>query len=325
MSRTIITVAWLVGLAYWSIDFADAQQTKVYHIGVLTLHTEDRPHLQGLRDGLKKAGYVEGKNLVLKIMRARNAEELRSIANEHAKEKMDIVVTTGNVETVVAKAVWIIPIIFMPAAEPVTAGFVKSVARPGTNITGLSYLGDSQIYGKDLEVFKEVVPNLQRVLTIYDLEEDVFPAVSLPLVRKVAAQLAIKLVEKPVHSLIQAEQEVAAVSRTNTDGIFFICTSLFSDFKKIAEYSSKKKLPSYVCSSRAVAEDGALLSYRPDLYRIGTRGAWYVDKILKGAKPAELPVEHPMRFELVINLKVAKQIGLTIPPNVLARADRVIK
>src|SRR5262249_24367007 len=160
MAKTIITVAWLVGLAYWSIASADAQQTKVYYVGVLTLHSEDRPHLQGLRDGLKKTGYIEGKNLVLKIMRAKNAEELRSIAKNHADEKMDIVVTTGNVEAVVAKAVWMIPIIFMPAGEPVKSGFVKPLARPGANITGLGYLGDSQIYGKDLELFKEVVPNL---------------------------------------------------------------------------------------------------------------------------------------------------------------------
>ena len=109
------------------------------------------------------------------------------------------------------------------------------------------------------------------------------------------------------------------------DGIFFICTSLFSDFKKIAEGSRKNKIPSYGCSSRAVAEDGSLLSYRPDLYQIGYRGAWYVDKILKGVKPVDLPVEQPTKFELVINLKTAKQIGLTIPPNVLARADKVIK
>jgi putative ABC transport system substrate-binding protein len=144
-------------------------------------------------------------------------------------------------------------------------------------------------------------------------------------VRKVAAQLAIKLVEKPVQSLAQAEQEIAAASRNTTDGVFFICTSLFSDFKKIAEGSRTKKIPSYGCSSRAVAEDGSLLSYRPDLYQIGYRGAWYVDKILKGAKPADLPVEQPKKFELVINLRTAKQIGLTIPSNVLARADRVIR
>jgi putative tryptophan/tyrosine transport system substrate-binding protein len=160
---------------------------------------------------------------------------------------------------------------------------------------------------------------------LYDSGEDLIPAVSLPLVRKVAAQLAIKLVEKPVQSLTQAEQEIAAASRNITDGIFFICTSVFSDFKKIAANSRKKKIPSYGCSSRAVAEDGSLLSYRPDLYHIGHRGAWYVDRILKGAKPEDLPVEQPMKFELVINLKTAKEIGVTIPQSVLFRADKVIK
>jgi putative ABC transport system substrate-binding protein len=321
----IKTVALLVGLVVGSIKFAEAQPTKVYRIGVLTLHTQDRPHLQGLRDGLKKAGYIEGKNLVLKMIPAKNAEELRSIAKDHAEEKMDIVVTTGNIETVVARAVWVIPIIFMPAGEPVRSGFVRSLARPGVNITGVSYLGDSKIYGKDLELFKDVVPNLQRVLMFYDSGEDLIPDISLPLVRKVAAQLEIKLIEKPVQSLAQAEREIAAVSRNTTDAIFFVCTSVFSNFKKIAEDAKKKKIPSYGCSSRAVAEDGALLSYRPDLYQIGHRGAWYVNEILKGATPAELPVQHATRFELTINLKTANQIGLTIPPNILAIADKVIK
>jgi putative ABC transport system substrate-binding protein len=133
---------------------AEAQQREVYRVGVLTLHTPDRRHLQGLRDGLKKAGYIEGKNLILNIVQGKNPEELRSITKDYPEDKMDIIVTTGNAETVIAKAAWVIPIIFMPAAEPVRSGFVKSLARPGTNLTGLAYQGDSQIYGKDLEVFR---------------------------------------------------------------------------------------------------------------------------------------------------------------------------
>jgi putative tryptophan/tyrosine transport system substrate-binding protein len=318
-------VILLVGFALVSVHLAEAQQqARVYRIGVLTLHTQDRPHLQGLRDGLKKAQYSEGKNLLLNIMQATNAEKLRSIAKDYAEEKMDIIVTTGNVETVVAKAVWSIPIIFMPAGEPVQSGFVKSLARPGANITGLAYLGDIEIFGKDLEIFRDAVPNLRRVLIFYDSGEDFIPGVSLPLLRKVAQVLAITLVEKPVQSLAQAEQEISAAPR-NTDGIFFICTSLFSDFKKIAENSRRKKLPSYGCSSRAVEEDGTLLSYRPDLYQIGQRGAWYVDRILKGAKPGDLPVEQPIKFKLVINLRTAMDIGLKIPAHVLVTADMVIK
>jgi putative ABC transport system substrate-binding protein len=322
--KTVIIL--LVGFSLVSVHLAEAQQqARVYRIGVLTLHTQDRPHLQGLRDGLKKAGYIEGKNLLLNMMQATNPEKLRSISKDNAEEKMDIIVTTGNVETVVAKAVWSIPIIFMPAGEPVQSGFVKSWARPGANITGLAYLADFEIFGKDLEIFRDAVPNLKRVFIFYDSGEDLIPAVSLPRVRKVAEQLAIKLIEKPVQSLVQAEQEISAAPRNTTDGIFFICTSLFSDFKKIAENSRRKKLPSYGCSSRAVEEDGTLLSYRPDLYQIGQRGAWYVDRILKGAKPGDLPVEQPMKFKLVINLKTAMDIGLKIPAYVLVTADKVIK
>jgi ABC-type uncharacterized transport system substrate-binding protein len=124
-------LVWLLTvLLFGSLHLAEAQQPKVYRIGVLTLHPQDRPHLQGLRDGLKKTGYVEGKNLILDIVQAKNPDELRSIAKNYADEKMDLIVTTGNTETVVAKAVWVIPIIFMPAAEPVQSGFVKS---PGTS------------------------------------------------------------------------------------------------------------------------------------------------------------------------------------------------
>src|SRR4030095_12545928 len=187
-------VILLLGLSLVSVRFAEAQEhARVYRIGVLTLHTHDRPHLQGLRDGLKKAGYIEGKNLLLNMMQATNAEKLRSIAKDHAEEKMDIIVTTGNVETVIAKAVWSIPIIFMPAGEPVQSGFVKSLAHPGANITGLAYLGDIEIFGKDLEIFRDAVPNLKRVLIFYDSAEDLIPTVSLPLLRKVAQVLAITL------------------------------------------------------------------------------------------------------------------------------------
>jgi putative tryptophan/tyrosine transport system substrate-binding protein len=191
-----------------SIHLAEAEQQKVFRIGVLTLHTQDRPHLQGLRDGLKNAGYIEGKNLVLNMMRGESPDKLRSMAKNYSEEKMDIIVTTGNAETVVAKTAWVIPIIFMPAAEPVQSGFIKSLARPGANVTGVAYYGDFKIHGKDLEVFREAVPNLQRVLTLYDSGEQLIPAVSLPLVRKVAAQLAIKLVDKPVQSLLKQSRKL---------------------------------------------------------------------------------------------------------------------
>ena len=151
-------------------------------------------------------------------------------------------------------------------------------------------------------------------------------AMSFATVRKVAPSLGLKLVEKPVKSTAELEPSLASVSRDSSDGIFTICASMFRGFLgKIAAVAIKKRLPLMTCFAEGVAEDGGLLDYQTHRGRIAQRGAWYVDRILKGAKPADLPVETPMYFELVINLKTATQIGLTIPPNLLARADRVIR
>jgi len=147
----------------------------------------------------------------------------------------------------------------------------------------------------------------------------------LPLVRKVATQLEITIAEEPVKSLAQAEGALSHVSRNTADGVFVICTALFNDFRRIGKVLGQKKVPLYGCATRQATEEGALLSYAPDLYQIGRRGAWYVDRIFQGAKPQELPVEAPRRFELAINLKTANTIGIKIPPEVLQRADKVIR
>jgi putative ABC transport system substrate-binding protein len=160
---------------------------------------------------------------------------------------------------------------------------------------------------------------------LYNLHEDPVSVKVLPVLRKVAATSRLKLVEKPVRLLTAAEQAVSLTSSETTDGIFIVCTSFFRDLSKIADISRAKKIALYGCSAREVADYGALLTYAPDFYYLQYRAAWYVNQILKGKRPQDLPVETPSKFELVINLKVAKEIGLTIPPLVLIRADKVIQ
>jgi putative ABC transport system substrate-binding protein len=309
------------------VSFADAQQIKVYRVGVLMLNRAERPHILGLRAGMEKAGYIEGKNLLLNIEQRKNVDELRAAAKFFGDQKYDVIVANSNIETAIAQqATSLVPVVFLPASGPVRAGFVKSLARPGTNLTGVTYYTDFCENGKQIEIFKQIVPGLRRLVSLIDANwEQPVDRPSLSVLRKVAAHLGIKLTEKPVNSLLQAEELVSSLSKQTTDGVHVTCTGLFSNLKSIGQISLQKKLPLYGCSSIHVTQDGALFTYAPDMYQIGVRAALYVDRILKGSKPQEMPVETPRKFELVINLNVASVIGLNIPPPVLQRADRIVR
>jgi putative ABC transport system substrate-binding protein len=307
---------------------AEAQQPRVYRVGVLSVGSPNSPALKGLRDGLKEAGYIEGKNLFLDIPLNKTYDELHPLAKGWKEKKVDAIVTIGATATGIAKeATQETPIVFIYSTDPVRQGFVKSLARPETNLTGLSTFPDAELQGKRLEVFKEVVPALQRAVVMYNARADALHhAESLEVVRKVSPGVGVKLIEKPIKAPAEAEPALSTVSRDNADGIFMICSGLFRDVHgRIGASALQKKLPLMGCFEPMRAEYGGLLEYDTDRYRIGHRGGWYVGRILKGTKPQDLPVETPTKFELMINLKIAKQIGLTIPSNVLARADKVIR
>jgi ABC-type uncharacterized transport system substrate-binding protein len=309
-----------------TVSIAAAQEAKVYRVGVLTI--ADSPALKGLRDGLREAGYVERKNLVLNIPLKKTYDELRSVAKLYKEQKVDAIVTLGGTSTGIAKeATREIPIVFLYAGDPVGSGLVKSLARPEANLTGLTSDTDVEFITKRIEVFKESVPTLEKVVVLYNARgENPAHVKRLELIQKAAPSLGLKLTEKPVKTPDEVEQELSSVSRDTTDGLFIICASVFEGlFKNIARKAIQKRLALSGCNALHVIEDGALVAYDPDRYRLGQRGAWYIDRILKGTKPQNLPVEAPTKFEFLINLKTAKQIGLTIPPNVLARADKVIK
>jgi len=254
-----------------------------------------------------------------------NPEELRSRARDFVRSNVDAVVTTGNVETDVAKGIIRrLPIIFMPASDPITAGFVKSFARPGTNLTGIALIRDLESYGKQLQVFKETVPSLAKLAVLYDArtEKSAYTQ-GLDQLRKVASRLSIAIDEHPIREIDEAEKAIKALSKNTVDGIFVLCSSLFGGGPEpLIARALERKLPLFSCGW---THQGAFLSYALDLYQVGRRGGWYVSQILNGAKPADLPVEVPLKYELSINLKTANALGLRIPVEILQRADKVIK
>ena len=311
---------------------AEAQQpTKVPRIGYLsnTDAATDSARAEGIRLALRELGYIEGQNIAVEYRYAEGRREREpGLAAELVRLKVDIiVVASGDVTIQAAKnATKTIPIVMMGlGSDPVRAGHVESLARPGGNVTGVTNL-NRELGGKRLELFKEAVPKLSRVAVLYD------PA-NPPSLHEVKELLpadarALKLTIQPweIRAVDDFEKVFAALNKQRPDGLYAVVAGgvMRPNQKRIAGFALKSRLPS-VYSSRENVEAGGLMSYRADLADNYRRVAVYVDKILKGAKPADLPVEQPTKFELVINLKTAKQIGLKIPQSVLYRADKVIK
>ncbi|HWP22598.1 MAG TPA: ABC transporter substrate-binding protein [Candidatus Binatia bacterium] len=274
---------------------SEAQQAKVYRVGLLSGpgKTEERPQTKGFRAGLREAGYIEDKNLQLNVPEVKTYTDLRVVAKTYVETGSDAIVTQGGTVTRIARdATKEIPIVFISGvSDPVGEGFVKSLARPGTNLTGLTNEAGGEIYGKKLELFKESVPSLRRAVLLYNARgENPGHAKSLTVVREVASKLGLALSEKPVKSVGDIDDVLRPAFKQVSEGIFIICSGLFVQrYKEISAFAIQKKLPLWGCNPDLSPE--ALLSYEPDRYRTAFRGAWYVDKILKGAKPAELPVE----------------------------------
>jgi putative tryptophan/tyrosine transport system substrate-binding protein len=327
MNRTILV--WLLTTFFWAITSgSQAQQGRVFRVGVMVVGSPDIPQIKGLRDGLKELGYIPGKNLALDVSAEETYDQYRPLVKSYKEKKPDVIVTIGGTATSVVKEIAPeIPVVFYFGSDPVQAGFVRSIARPGGNLTGLTLHTDVEFEGKRLEIFHETVPTLRRVAVLYNARgENPAHEMNLDVVRKVGPKLGLKLSEQPIKVAADIEKSLRTLSKQTTDGIYVISASIFrTRFNQIAPVAVHKKLAVMGAELSHVTDDGALLFYDSDRHKIGRRLAWYVDRILKGTKPQDLPVEAPTYFELVINLKTAQQIGLTIPPNVLARADKVIK
>ena len=322
-------VMWFLAIFFSATaSYSQGQQTKPYRVGIMVVGSADIPQITGLRNGLNELGYIPGKNLVLDVSAEKTYEEYRPRVKSYKEKKPDVIVTIGGTATSIVKEIAPeIPTVFYFGSDPVQAGFVKSIPRPETNLTGLILHTGPEFEGKRLETFHETLPTVHRVTVLYNARgENPAHEMNLAMVRKIGPKLGIKLSEKPIKTAVDIDQALRAISRQNTDGIYVISASIFrTGFSPIAAAGIQKKLAVMGAEAFHVTNDGALLFYDSDRYRIGHRLAWYVDRILKGAKPSDLPVESPTYFEFIINLKTAKEIGLTIAPNMLARADRVIR
>jgi putative tryptophan/tyrosine transport system substrate-binding protein len=307
---------------------AEAQETKkvprIGYLSVLSLSAmADRT--EAFRQGLRELGYVETKNMIIEWRYGgEKSDRVSDLAAELVRLKVEVIVSGGNSATLAAKkATNTIPIVMTQASDPVASGFVASLARPGGNITGLSTLAP-ELSGKRLELLKEIVPKLSRV-AVLGTSTSPGNAQELREVELAAGALGLKLQYLDVLSFRDIETAFRAASKEQVDAVLMMSGAVGSSQRKeIAELAVKRRFPVMYESARSV-EAGALMSYGVSYTDLDRRAATYVDKILKGRSPADLPVEQPIKFEFIINLKAAKQIGLTIPPNVLARADRVIR
>jgi putative tryptophan/tyrosine transport system substrate-binding protein len=319
---------WVLALAAIAKPGA-AGTSKEYRVAVVRHGPAgtDQPQINGLRAGLEELRYSEGGNLHLDFLDDENLPLLRDrLRDELKRGDIDLIISLGTVETSVAREVaGKVPIVFMPATDPVQSGFVASLATPRTNLTGLTYFIDSESVGKQLEVFKEVVPSLRYVTVLTDGRRDGGMNDGLRArLRSAAARVAMELSEMPVTSTAAAASDVLSAPRRPGSGLFVICTGLFRNLSGLAAVAIKLRVPLFGCSAAQVAEQRVLMTYAPDLYAIGYRGAWYVDRILKGTAPRLIAVETPRKFDLVINRTAAQEIGLQLPPEMLMLADRVL-
>jgi putative ABC transport system substrate-binding protein len=325
---TKIIIALLITLALASVHLAEAQQVKkVPRIGMLGIVSASAAagRIEAFRQGLRELGYVEGKNIVIEYRSAEGKlESLPALAAELVRLKVDVIITRGSPPTRSAKeATNTIPIVMGWDYDPVGNGFVASLARPGGNITGLSSLAP-EISGKQLELLKEIVPKLAKV-AVLGTSTIQGNAQALRETEAAAGAFGVKLQYLDMLGPKDIETAFRAASKGRADAVLVLTSPFtFSQRTQVVDLAVKSRLPTIYPWPEFV-EDGGLMTYGPSINDLFRRAATYVDKILKGAKPADLPVEQPMKFEFIINLKTAKQIGLTIPPNVLARADKVIK
>ena len=317
--RAFITL--LGGAAAWPLA-ARAQQARVYTIGVLTLTGPNpEPLLEALREGLRDAGYVEGRNLRLEIRSAPGRPDLQlEKAAELVRLKVDLIVTFFTPSALAAKqATRDIPIVMAGAGDPVAVGLVASLARPGGNVTGQSS-GGAEVAGKSVELIRELIPAARRVGVLAD-ETDPFAKPYVAQIGQAAHSAGMEA--EPI--IIRSGQPLEATFETLTgkrvDGLL-IQGSIARE--EMLDLAIKHRLPA-LTSIRLGPPLGALMSYGSDYFALARQSAVYVDKILKGAKPADLPVAFPTKFLLIINLKTAKALGLEIPPTLLARADEVIE
>jgi putative ABC transport system substrate-binding protein len=309
--RSILFAGALLAIA---VTVQAQQQKKIPRIGYLG-RSRSSADVEAFRQGLRDLGYIEGQTITI---------EYSSTVSELVQLKVDVIVASGSPSTQAAKnATRTIPIVMTNVNDPVKIGLVTSLAQPGGNVTGLSNVG-SDLGGKQLELLKEAFPKVSRVAVLWESDNS-GNALWLGEMKVAAERLRVTLQPVEVHGPDDFERALLAIQKEHVNGLSALRNAVTNNYRsRIVNFANKSKLPA-IYPEREFVEIGGLMSYGPNFADLFRRAAAYVDKILKGAKPADLPIEQPRKFELTVNLRTAKHIGLTIPPNVLARADRVIK
>jgi putative tryptophan/tyrosine transport system substrate-binding protein len=319
----------LPALILITIHFAEAQPTKIFRIGFLDSSTASgiAVLVDAFRQEMSKLGWIEGKNITIEYRFAeQKSDRLPELAADLVRRNLDlIVVTTGPAALAAKAATTTIPIVMTHPAEPVGEGIVASLARPGGNVTGLSSLA-VELNTKRLEILKDAVPKLARVGLLRSPVDSIASSVQLEALRAAAQVLTLKLEEiKTQADAIGLESAFQTATQKQVRAIMTTTTRpFFAERRRIVELASKSRLPA-IYFQKEFVDEGGLMSYGADFDDLYRRAAVYVDKILKGSKPADLPVQQATKFEFVINLKAAKQIGLTLSPEFLSRANQVIK
>ena len=327
--RLAFSIALLLGGLFNPVVAEAQQAARVARIGFLALSLTAAPHAdEAFRQGLRELGYVEGSNLVIEYRDAEGKfERLPALAAELVALKVDVIVAPNTIAALAAKEVTrTLPIVFAVAADPVASGLVTSLARPGGNVTGLSILA-SELVGKCLELLAQAVPGVSRVVVLWTpgvlgerTDKDMLTGAAVT-----ARALGVRLQFVEARNPADLDRAFSDMTRARAGALTVLASHIFIDERRrLVDLAAKNRLPA-VYPWREFVDAGGLMAYGPSIADLYRRASTYVDKILKGAKPADLPVEQPTKFELVINLKAAKALGLTIPPSVLARADEVIE
>ena len=323
--RSVLS-AVLCALLFARCDFAaDASESKVYRIGVIHQGGPYRAVVDGFRAGLRDLGLEDGKKISLQVRETKNDPKIiDEAAKAFERDKVNLIyaITTAVAEPV-KNATSTTPIVFAVGSDPVTSGLVQSFAKPGGRLTGVQY-STTDLTAKRLEILKEVLPKLNRVLLLYN-PNNRSSREAAELARKAAKQFRIELIDRQAASVDELRQQLETVKAKEADAYFYISDSMVnSRADLVIEMARRKNLPT-MFSEQSVVAMGGLASYGQNFQEVGRLSAAYVQKIISGAQPRDLRIEIVDKLELVINLKTAKEIGLTIPPNVLARADKVIK
>jgi putative ABC transport system substrate-binding protein len=327
VSKTLASNFYSVLFIVFCVPAQAQQPAKIPRIGNLNaVSPVDNPHrFEALRQGLGELGYVEGKNIIIERRFADGKfDRLPALAAELVRLNVAVILTTGGISTRAAKqATSTIPIVMAQDNDPVGNGYVASLARPGGNITGLATFAP-ELSGKRLELLKEIVPKLSRV-AVFGTSVNPGNTQSLKEIEAAAGAFKVQLQQQDVLESKQIEPAFRAAANGRVDAVIVLVSSVLnSNRRRVVELAVKNQLP-VIYPFREFVEAGGLMSYGVNFVDLYRRSATYIDKILKGAKPADLPVEQPKKFEFIINLKAAKQIGLTIPVRVLERVDTVIQ